>query len=347
MPKTRDSSRARLALQPSIPGRFLLDALIGFEHAGGNVEALLAAHQLSVNRCQLTGYRLLIRDYVAVLAAARRTMADEALGFLQQPVPLGAYRVFALGLAGARSLSELVEQARLFYRLFDRQLDFECVQSADSLALVLQPGCASGVDTRFVDQSILLHFLRLAGWLIGERIDPIGVQFRFTARAHEAHLNYLFGADVSYGAVRSELHIPAALGQVPVATNREQINAMLRQTDRMNLIPEHGRPFSREVRRQLLAAREAGWLSAGEVAAGMGLSAHQLWRKLQREGSQFQQLRDDIKRDWALSLVENAALSVADVAERLHFHDSSALHKAFQQWTGSSCSDYRQRLWQT
>jgi AraC-like DNA-binding protein len=79
----------------------------------------------------------------------------------------------------------------------------------------------------------------------------------------------------------------------------------------------------------------------------MGLSAHQLWRKLQREGSQFQQLRDDIKRDWALSLVENAALSVADVAERLHFHDSSALHKAFQQWTGSSCSDYRQRLWQT
>ncbi len=69
-----------------------------------------------------------------------------------------------------------------------------------------------------------------------------------------------------------------------------------------------------------------------------------LWRKLKKEDTSFLDIRDQIKRDWALLLLEEPTYTVEQVADTLRYSDVSAFRKAFKKWTGLQPARYRAEL---
>ena len=73
------------------------------------------------------------------------------------------------------------------------------------------------------------------------------------------------------------------------------------------------------------------------------MSARTLRRRLEREGTSYQRIKDNARRDAAISLLRGDGLTVSEVAERVGFSDPSAFHRSFKKWTGLSPGSFRER----
>ena len=71
------------------------------------------------------------------------------------------------------------------------------------------------------------------------------------------------------------------------------------------------------------------------------MSAPTLRRRLKREGTTFQQLKDQCRREAAQEYLARADLSINAVASQLGFTDPSAFHRSFKKWTGQTPGEYR------
>jgi AraC-like DNA-binding protein len=69
------------------------------------------------------------------------------------------------------------------------------------------------------------------------------------------------------------------------------------------------------------------------IARELGLTPRSRQRRLKDEGSSFQVVRDEVRRELAISYLERR-LPVTEIAFLLGFSDPSAFCRAFKRWTG-------------
>ncbi len=331
-------------LYPSIPVGFLDDVLQAARYRGLDIEALLRDVGLSTHRLQLSGTRISIDQYSRVLVQLRHQTDDAFMGFLSKPVPPRAFNMFSYSVVGCRNLREVFDQANAFYALFSDDFHWRLEEERGDILLVVEVDPVLPVDYRFIIQSLLLMSIRLFGWLLGEDVDAKSVSFSFARNDTDESLTYLFGPCIDYDRDADFVRIDGRYADARLSCTRDQIGLMLKSTRHLFLVSRHKSLLSQEVRRRLLLNKSDKWLGVEEVAGQLGLTKHQLWRKLTKEGTSFLDIRDQIKRDWALVLLEDPANTVERVAELLRYSDVSAFRKAFRKWTGLQPVQYRDEL---
>jgi AraC-like DNA-binding protein len=72
------------------------------------------------------------------------------------------------------------------------------------------------------------------------------------------------------------------------------------------------------------------------IARSMAMSARKLQRELAEEGTTFQAVLDEVRRELAVRHLEDPMATVAKVAWLVGFSEPSAFHRAFRRWTGKS-----------
>lgn len=71
------------------------------------------------------------------------------------------------------------------------------------------------------------------------------------------------------------------------------------------------------------------------------MSPQTLRRRLKDEGTSYQKLKDQLRRDMALFYLDQPDISIQGIAEMLGFAEPSTFHRAFKKWTGMTPGDYR------
>jgi AraC-like DNA-binding protein len=94
-------------------------------------------------------------------------------------------------------------------------------------------------------------------------------------------------------------------------------------------------------RRLLAGLLHSGEPSLSRVAHELHLSPRTLRRRLMNEGTTFQRVLDDLRKDLALSHLQRRSLAIDEVAFLLGFSEASAFRRAFKRWTGQSLVDYK------
>jgi len=92
-----------------------------------------------------------------------------------------------------------------------------------------------------------------------------------------------------------------------------------------------------------LLSESDGSRSLDDVAKQLRLSSRTIKRKLAERGTTFSELRDDLRRQRALLLLDNRELSISDVAARLGYSELPNFTRAFRKWTGKTPLAYRER----
>ena len=90
------------------------------------------------------------------------------------------------------------------------------------------------------------------------------------------------------------------------------------------------------VRGTLLETLPAGEVSIQVVSRKLGVSTRTLQRRLQDEGTTFQQTLDTLRDSLAHHYLRNTAMSNAEISFLLGFEDSNSFARAFQSWTGKT-----------
>ena len=61
-------------------------------------------------------------------------------------------------------------------------------------------------------------------------------------------------------------------------------------------------------------------------------SAQTLRRRLREEGSSYQEIKDNIRRDAAIGYLSRPQLSIMEIAQMMGFSEPSTFHRAFKKW---------------
>ena len=173
--------------------------------------------------------------------------------------------------------------------------------------------------------------------LTGRPIEPREIALRHRAPTDLAEHRRVFGQDVQFGAVDNRLtFLTTDLDAAVRSSNPALLEVFERHANAVLDALDPQGPVSRRVV-HLLSERMKGIMpTLDDVASELAMSARSLQRSLRAEGTSYQLLLDDVRRELAVRHLAVRGTSAAQVAFLTGFSEPSAFSRAFRRWTGST-----------
>lgn len=207
-----------------------------------------------------------------------------------------------------------------------------------------------GIDNyllRLPDQAIDTVWAGMARELSRLTAKPLRateVWFRHQVASTKDALEYtrVLNTPVKFGQPEDRFIMPASHLDEPIlSANPLLLRTFEQHADAMLLRMEKQGSKSHQVA-QVLAQRLKGAVPPlSEIARELAMSDRNLQRALRNDGTSFQKLLDEVRRDLAISHLANPDTSAGQVGFLLGFSEPSAFHRAFRRWTGQAPSSYR------
>lgn len=186
----------------------------------------------------------------------------------------------------------------------------------------------------------LLSFLR---WISGRPIAPLFVEFSYPEPAHPRLYQEAFQGPVRFNAAANRVVLSGPDLTVPLPTHNPPLEKFHAQFARQRLARLDNHRVSRKVGdliAQKLHGREP---RREEVARLLCLGDRTLRRRLEEEGTTFQKILDDTRRDLAQQYFALQRYSAGEIAYMLGFTDQGTLFRASRRWFGVSPKQYQAR----
>lgn len=283
-------------------------------------------------------------QYAALLRVLRLRLRDEFWGLLRRPLPLGSFEQCCRLLVQTPTLGDALRAgARYFHGQIDEFVPRLRVEG-DTASLGIVPRAVESPGGEYAQRAFLFLGFGVASWLAARRIPLAGVEYRGPAPDNAGEVDRQFQAKVSYGREQYRLWLDARWLQLPQVQNAQSLREFLRQAPANLLVRYRDRNgVADRIRRLLRTSLHDDELPAlEEVARSLSMTPQTLSRRLREEGRGFQALKDDLRRDAAVELLQRPDLTLLDVAGRLGFSEASTFHRAFKKWTGVAPGAYRQ-----
>ena len=198
----------------------------------------------------------------------------------------------------------------------------------------------AGVDAVHIHDLVLATGCMLVFILTEHHVQPVEIWSMRPAPADPAPLERFAGCPVLYGRDQSCIFLPSAAADVPLAdADGAAHGAALAQLAARTASGSWGKAAT--VRHALRAAIVTGRMGMPEIAAQLHQHPRSLRRALEREGTCFTALRDEVRFTVARELLSLTSLLIGDIALALNFADISAFTHAFLHWSGTSPTDWR------
>lgn len=176
----------------------------------------------------------------------------------------------------------------------------------------------------------------------GVEVVPRYVEFIHAEPEDASAHREFFGCPIRFGAQTNGF----ALGRVdfdrPLVRAQPGLLAVL-ERHAEHLLAESAKPESlvSQVRTAIIGHLRSGSVSATEVGRALGMSDRTLRRRLDADGTTYQQLLSQVRQELALRYLEEKHVSIDEVGLLLGFADRSTFVRAFRQWTGRTPAELR------
>ncbi len=157
-----------------------------------------------------------------------------------------------------------------------------------------------------------------------------------------------FGVTPQFGAAHTRLRLSRDILTQPVlysdAKMLKVFESMAEETQ-ADLYASH--PFSSKVSGWIMESLPSFFPTLQHTAAHLGVSIRTLQSRLREEGTTFNEISVQVRKQIALRYLQRGTYSVGDIAYALHFSEQSAFQNAFKKWTGQTPGQYRASLVKT
>ena len=292
--------------------------------------------------------RIPIEAYARLYNTVAARLGDEGFGLFSRPLAPGTFEFLCRGVISSASLGEALERATRFLAIVLPDLALSVRRDGDAAFIEILERCR--LQRRIDDPRRVFAFewlLRLvhglACWLAARTITLDAVAFPFRAPPHSAEYARVYTEEPSFRAPHLRARFEAHLLELPVRRSEEDLAAFLEGAPgRISMLYRPDREIARAVR-QLLAESPSEGADYPSVARHLHLSPRTLHRRLAQEGTSYRALRDAVRREQALQLLEKTTQSIAEIAAALGYSEPSAFFRAFVGWTGMAPTVYRNR----
>lgn len=313
---------------------------------GGDADAILAAAQVSPSAIADPERYMPLRAFVDSLAYAAERLERPDFGLrLGQVQNMSALGALSIAIINSPTAREGIEVAARFMHVHNPALAMTLAPmprtSRDFLTATLALRNQRRREQN--DERIIASFHRSLGVLGGEDYKPREVWFMHEPISPLTVYRKVFGMTPSFGKPAMGIAIERSI----LDTWRPGGSSHMREIAETYLhahTPMREKVFTRRVTtmaRSLLKGREC---TPEQAAKALGVHARTLQRRLKGEGTSFEKIKDNVRREWAERLLTQPAVSLSQIAQMLDYADSSAFSRSCRRWFGEAPRTYRTRL---
>lgn len=258
--------------------------------------------------------------------------------------------ILGLSLMYAESLRECLRVITSYAEMSWGHSRITVTREGDALveAFAMDDGPADApveADERVRTYCVVLDLtatIKMTRDLFGPAYRPLRVAFPFPAPHDHREITARLGCPVRFDAPEARLVFAADLWRAtPLLANPFVFRAFEKQTAQLAERLRSDLPLAEQVRR--LLSSTAAPPDRDTVAAMLAMSPRTLARKLAESGTHFAELQREVRLARAEALLDNRALRLGEIADRLGFSDQAAFSRAFRQWTGLTPTAWRER----
>jgi AraC-like DNA-binding protein len=182
-------------------------------------------------------------------------------------------------------------------------------------------------------------------WLAGQRIPLALAEFSYPRPPHAQEYTVMYSQHLSFGAKCTSIRFDPKFLRAPVIQTAGTLRQFLRTAPQSVFLKyKNEESWTAKLRRRLRASIGTGeWPVLEGIADEFHLTPTTLRRRLDAEGTSYQNIKDQLRRDAAIDHLCHSALSVEEIAALLGFQEPSAFHRAFKKWNGVQPGQYRLR----
>lgn len=304
-------------------------------------EELLAPLGLRAEVLADPGARLPVRVVEALVEQARRLTGEPGLGFflgLQMRVSSHGYLGFAAMTSA--TVRDALEIAVRFAPTRTGALTLRLAVEGARAALVMEENADFGTARDVVVLSLLVGVWQIGRALTGHELAG-SADVRGAEPPYFGRFKHVLPGVVRFGQPVHQLVFDAAVLDLPLNMADPAAQRLAReQCERELEALGAGAGIAAAVRRALAdpggGGGAGGFRGLDEVARALAMSPRTLKRKLSEADASFSGLLDEQRRDRALLLLRDGALTLDAIAERLGYSDVANFTRAFRRWTGKT-----------
>lgn len=270
-----------------------------------------------------------------------RELDDEFFGLDSHPARQGTYVLMCHSVLDAHTLGHALKRIFRFMRLVLDDMHGSLQVEGDQAVLQLHD--RQGPQRLFAYATFLIMVYGLACWLTGRRLQLTEGAFRCPEPDASPEYRVLFCEQLQFDAPQTRLCLRAVDLQLPIVQNASTLKSFFKDVPD-NFLVKYRNPKSlaARIRRRLREQPPGSWPDLAVLCTELHLTEATLRRRLKDEGHSYQSLKDDLRRDMAITRLQDSRRSIEDIAIDLGFAEPAAFYRAFRKWTGAKPSDYRQ-----
>lgn len=272
-----------------------------------------------------------------------------------------AFELMCHCMIGARTLGESLDLATRFEKLVYPMIGHNVRLVRDGENAILSYRVKTDRGSPLIPQtwdraeyqdtvakaSGLLIWHALCGWLVGEALETsaLNIDAPYLNDAYHESLAAIFRCPINFDA--GENTFSFSLDQLERRTvhTADSLKEFLDNAlYELLLIDKEPASTSSAIRSLITLDLPAGLPSFANISDQLHMSESSLRRRLQKENTSYQNLKDEVRCQVAVDRLLNEEIKVADLSEYLGFTEPSSFVRSFKSWTGETPKSYREKM---
>lgn len=255
-----------------------------------------------------------------------------------------SFNVVGYAVMSSRNLQEGFARLVRYQRIIGEGADLSFHPTPEGYEMLLAIHGDRLPSARQSAEASLAHSLAFCRWLTGKPLRPQLVSLMGPAPEDLTPYNEVFQCPLKFNAEHYALLFERADLDAPLPSANEALAQLHDRFAGDYLARFTGTRVTHQVRQVLCRLLPQGEPKRETVAQALLLSERTLQRRLQDEGTSYQHLLDDTRRELAGQYLGQANLTLLEISYLLGFSDPSNFFRAFRRWFDTTPGEYRARL---
>ena len=198
---------------------------------------------------------------------------------------------------------------------------------------------------RLCIEDALCRIASMGALLVGSRAAFEQISLSYSPPEYSERYRTIFQCPIVFNAPRTCAIIRRDWIERPLKTQDEVLlGVYLRHLGKIDQHIKSAASIIDQTRECLLRSESKTLPSQAEVAREVGLSTRTLCRSLQKQGTSYRSLVEEVRIERVLTSFDLGRLSAREIASKAGYQNISAFRRAFKKWTNQTVLEYQKSM---
>ncbi|KEQ19758.1 AraC family transcriptional regulator [Endozoicomonas numazuensis] len=297
------------------------------------------------------------QDFSRLYSRVSDLLKDECFGITRTKVPMGTFRMFCYSVIHSPSLRIALSRSVDFYAMLYEAKGLNVSKAApyylsadgEYATLVhrtfrVEPSHDMDLQKQLTIINYMSMWHRFICWLIGTFIPIKEVKVTGPEILSNSGYRFYFDCPIHFQQTENAFTFKSHFLDAPLVHTEESLHQFLKTAPlELFTIVNEDESVIKKIRSLIGSNFTRKIPGFDEVAEMLNISSRTLRRRLEKEGTSYQRVKDDCRRDAAIDYLTRSDMSINSVASLMGFDEPSAFHRSFKKWTGITPGEFRKR----